>query len=138
MLAHVSFSSVSRSKYVVNEVTEEQKKCHNMEPLSERTNHGDIDWRPWKYRVTGPIPSKLLHGPASLKIDKSIIYPCEYWRCHIPCPCSICKDNHKSISFQDHWVYHQAIHLKCKFCLELIQHCIVLYFRIESNHNKIF
>ena len=135
MFAQVSFNAVSRSKYIVNEVTEEQKRCHNMEPLSEETNHGDIDWRPWKYKVTGTIPSKLLHGPASLKKDKSIMYPCQYWNCHIPCPCPICKDKHSDISFQDHWVYHQAIHLKCKFCLELIQHIPAISYirRIEES-----
>ena len=58
MFAQVSFNAVSRSKYIVNEVTEEQNLCHNMEPLSEENNHGDIDWKPWKYKVTGTIPSK--------------------------------------------------------------------------------
>ena len=128
MLAHVSFSAVSRSRFVVNEVTEELNKCHNMEPLDERNNHGDIDWRPWEYKVTGIIPSKLLKGPASLRKDQSIIYPCERGKCHIPCPCPICRDQQSGVSFQDHWVYHQAIHLKCEFCVELIRHIPAISF----------
>jgi hypothetical protein len=67
---------LAKPNNIVNEVTEEQNQCHNMEPLSEENNHGDIDWKPWKYKVTGTTPSKLLHGPASLKKDKSIMYPC--------------------------------------------------------------
>ena len=86
MFAQVSFNAVSRSKFVINEVTEEQNRCHNMEPLCEEINHGDVDWRPWRYKVTGIIPSKLLEGPASLRKDQSIIYPCNHWKCHIPCP----------------------------------------------------
>ena len=106
-----------------------------MEPLCEEINHGDVDWRPRRYKVTGIIPSKLLEGPASLRKDQSIIYPCNHWKCNIPCPCPICKDRHSKVSFQDHWVYHQAIHMKCMFCLELIQHIPAISYirRIEES-----
>ena len=74
-----------------------------------------------------------LHGPASLK-DRTIIYPCERFKCRTGCPCQLCRFQspycktarlEKPCSgdclqcredCQDHLILHRAYHTMCKFC----------------------
>ena len=60
-----------------------------------------------------------LHGPASLR-DKTLIYPCEMFRCRIGCPCKMCRHKlTKCDDFKDHEAFHKANHTMCQFCADL-------------------
>ena len=37
------------------------------------------------------VKSDKLYGPASLR-DKTLIYPCEEFKCRIRCPCTMCRN----------------------------------------------
>ena len=80
-----------------------------------------------------------LHGPASLIKNRTIIYPCESFRCRVPCPCYLCRkascicekapQNNTCgecaecrFDCEDHLVFHRAPHLNCKFCLNALDH----------------
>ena len=41
--------------------------------------------------IAGKYPEGSLHGPASSIVSKSIIYPCEEFRCQLECPCHLCR-----------------------------------------------
>ena len=65
------------------------------------------------------IQTPWLFGPASLW-NKTLIYPCENFRCRIGCPCKMCRDNLNSCEdLEDHMTFHRAPHSMCKFCQEL-------------------
>ena len=77
-------------------------------------------------------------GPASCIRNKTVIYPCNYSRCKIPCPCQICRKQaffcQKSgprktcegacleckKDYDDHSMLHKAHHELCKFCSALM------------------
>ena len=42
--------------------------------------------------VAGTIMKSTLVGPASSFASRTIIYPCEYHRCRVNCPCKLCRD----------------------------------------------
>ena len=86
----------------------------------------------WEYA------SNSLHGPASSKLERTIIYPCDRYRCRVGCPCIICfkkgphckKAGDKETcgdcvdcreDYQDHLIFHRALHLTCKFCSNLLE-----------------
>jgi hypothetical protein len=91
MWTQVSFSAVLRSKNIVNEVTEEQNQCHRRKIILVILigNFGFIR------SLELSLQSFYKVMPASKRINLLSI---EYWNCHIPCPCPICKDNQSSIS----------------------------------------
>ena len=80
------------------------------------------------------VKEKWLYGPATQLVTKSVIYPCSRFKCRIPCLCMQCEHpgchvpdsepcNCKECSniFEDHTQYHAALHLSCKFCLNMIE-----------------
>ena len=87
--------------------------------------------------IAGKYPEDFLHGPASSLVSRSIMYPCNKFRCRIDCPCQLCrfKIHHcpDSIShlttctvcdfcrkdYNDHMLHHRAYHMQCKFCADL-------------------
>ena len=80
-----------------------------------------------------------LHGPASLK-DRTIIYPCERFKCRAGCPCQLCRIKSPYCTTarlekpcsgdclqcredcQDHLMFHRADHTMCKFCENVRSH----------------
>ena len=88
--------------------------------------------------VAGKYPEGSLHGPASSIVTKSIIYPCEEFRCRLDCPCHLCRKKASnclkaatnssiacgdcsdcSLDYNDHLLHHRARHLLCKYCENL-------------------
>ena len=87
--------------------------------------------------IAGKYPEGSLHGPASSIVSKSIIYPCEEFRCRLECPCHLCRKkaphclkaaNCSSacgdcsdcrLDYIDHLLHHKARHLLCKYCENL-------------------
>ena len=80
-----------------------------------------------------------LHGPASLRESRVIVYPCKKFRCRVPCPCHKCRvkvnhcektENNETCGdctecradYNDHLLFHRAVHLSCKFCTNISQH----------------
>lgn len=110
------------------------ESCHEFE-IGEQTfdfcrDSVDVTLTAFKYSK-----QTSLHGPASLK-DKTLIYPCDKFRCRIKCPCNLCMKRtpycKKAQSletcgectdcradFQDHLVFHRASHGMCKFCVHI-------------------
>ena len=41
--------------------------------------------------IAGKYPEGFLHGPASSLKTKTIIYPCDLFRCRLDCPCQLCR-----------------------------------------------
>ena len=85
------------------------------------------------------IETKSLYGPGpACTLDtKIVIYPCNRYKCKIPCPCLICRKLRVSSAcqvqldqscgcdgciehFQDHSLYHRTFHFGCKFCANLV------------------
>ena len=64
----------------------EMSMCHEFALLGvdELKNDDRVGLLPGKL-----VKKNILYGPAS-KMDKTVIYPCNRYRCQIPCPCSIC------------------------------------------------
>ena len=89
--------------------------------------------------VAGNYATESLHGPASSLSEKSIIYPCDRFRCRVNCPCRLCgaklpycneaKDNKTCgdcsdccQDYQDHLIFHRVLHIQCKFCHNVFEH----------------
>ena len=83
--------------------------------------------------IAGQYAKVNLHGPASLIKDKTIIYPCDKYRCRVGCPCRLCHKNSLNCKlagskktcgdcsecredYKDHLLFHRALHTLCKFC----------------------
>jgi hypothetical protein len=77
------------------------------------------------------VKSDKLYGPASLR-DKTLIYPCEEFKCRISCPCTMCRNKMRYCEdFEDHETFHRANHTNCRFC-ENLERCIPHYdYKIE-------
>ena len=84
--------------------------------------------------IAGEYSKNFLHGPASSRTSKSIVYPCNRFQCRIDCPCHLCrfKSIHCTVSnkkcedcelckkdYNDHMLHHRAYHLQCEFCQQL-------------------
>ena len=86
----------------------------------------------WEY------PGNSLHGPASSKSDRTIIYPCDRFRCRVGCPCQLCRMKVPlckkartgetcgdcvdcRADYGDHQHFHRALHMMCKYCTNLVE-----------------
>ena len=85
-----------------------------------------------------------LYGPASSRLERSIIYPCSNFRCRVDCPCQRCRckvpfcpkaDAGETCcgecancyrDLDNHLHFHRTLHLQCKFCANLLI-CIPKY-----------
>ena len=98
---------------------ENEGKCHVLVPY-------DIGFSGhWKAKPVEISASKLF-GPATLRKEKVIIYPCDRNSCAIQCPCFICRKKltfwrNKKRMFKDHVLHHKALHLDCIFCKNLFE-----------------
>lgn len=89
--------------------------------------------------AAGKSSEDFLYGPASLKKDRTLIYPCEKNRCRLGCPCHLCRKRVNNClkagnretcgdcvecraDCDDHLLFHRAAHLNCKFCLNMLDH----------------
>ena len=84
--------------------------------------------------VTGKYAESYLYGPASSLSDKSIIYPCQKFKCRLRCPCHRCSKgcnkcpdpDHENLAgggclecqdeYWEHFLFHLVEHTTCKFC----------------------
>ena len=91
-----------------------------------------------------PSKSKL-YGPASSRLERSIIYPCSNFGCRVGCPCQLCRFKVTLCSKADagetcciecancyrdldnHLQFHRALHLQCKFCAKVSQSTVFLF-----------
>ena len=133
MKVEVSFSCLHRNgRNSVTKIGKDSTKsgkieCHKLFPEDELQKTGSYpEYHSWSYRPQFVGKSEYLYGPASLKTSKALIYPCEKNKCFICCPCNQClrKDTVSfSINecFEDHKLYHQALHLNCEFCSQLFK-----------------
>ena len=65
------------------------------------------------------VTDERLFGPASLR-DKTLVYPCEAFKCQIECPCKMCRLKLENCEdFDDHLTFHLANHTMCKYCNEI-------------------
>ena len=65
------------------------------------------------------VKNDKLYGPASLR-DKTLIYPCEEFKCRVRCPCAMCRKKLVYCEdFEDHETFHRANHTLCRFCENL-------------------
>ena len=136
MNVSLSFSALSRrSPNSVTNVKKYHRKCHNLSPLHEEDTP-DPTWRIWTFTMTACHPSKFLYGPACLRVDRVLIYPCDRNKCVIRCPCSFCSGiirPESGHSLQDHYdvheQYHTAPHLTCVFCSQMLSLIPGFYFR---------
>ena len=88
--------------------------------------------------VAGLYASGNLYGPACLREERSMVYPCNVYRCQVGCPCHLCwmkkmrclkaeasnqtcgiSCNECSHDREDHSLFHRAIHMSCNFCSNL-------------------
>ena len=116
------------------------EECHEFLSVSDvkvKENKTDTEFT----LVAGPlvtcrISEGTMFGPASSILTKTVMYPCNYHRCKIPCACKICRCKetfcpnyeHKKLwgpcsdcvrDFDDHSLFHLVIHQSCKFCLNM-------------------
>jgi hypothetical protein len=65
------------------------------------------------------VIDESLYGPASLR-DKTLIYPCEAFKCQIGCACQMCRMKLSACDdFDDHLTFHLSNHTMCKYCNEV-------------------
>jgi len=96
-----------------------------------------------------------LHGPASLR-DRTLIYPCERFKCRAVCPCQLCRFKspyckttrlEKPCSgdclqcredCQDHLMFHRAYHTVCKFCVNVESHIPNYSFMVIQSRSRFY
>ena len=90
--------------------------------------------------IAGKYPEGFLHGPASSLKSKTIIYPCDSFKCQLDCPCHLCRFKQPCCitasstsnftcgdcsfcrqDYDDHLLHHWAHHVLCKFCIQLYE-----------------
>ena len=133
MLVEVHFSALHRSventvhnfvKYKYKPIVNE---CHKLTPDCELFKTCSYPlYHHWNYTPNFCPKSDFLCGPATLRSSKIIVYPCDKGKCFIGCPCFGCQGRSlNSISkpeqFEDHLLYHNALHLDCDFCNEVFR-----------------
>ena len=100
--------------------------CHH---FTIRENNSEID-----KVLPGKVSDSFLFGPACDIKTRSVIYPCNRSKCHIPCICMQCRKKvTKTCSksdcpcsdcaelFREHSRYHRVWHQSCKFCENILQ-----------------
>ena len=80
------------------------------------------------------VQEEWLFGPASLR-NKTLIYPCEAFKCQMECPCQMCRMKLSECDdFDDHLTFHLANHTMCKYCNE-VERCFP-HFSYNVVHNR--
>ena len=106
------------------------KKCHRFK-VKEPSNHAHkVKLEPEKI-----MKNAWLYGPATELSTRKIIYPCNRFKCSIPCGCLLCAKQHPtcrvssstgcscqdcSKQFADHTNFHATYHFGCKSCYQLV------------------
>ena len=104
-----------------------EKKCHLFSLKSELSlTPSSIPLLPGK---SIQKHKQWLYGPAVCLVTRSVIYPCEKYRCSVPCPCNICQKIHPTCRipasqpcdckdcvnhFENHTNFHATFHFGCK------------------------
>ena len=148
MRVQVCFSALHRTientvyNYFKNENKSNKNECHKLTPDCELWKTSSFPlFHHWNYTPSFCPKSEFLLGPASLKSTRSIVYPCDKFKCFIGCPCFQCQGKLVNLlsneeHFQDHMLYHNAIHLDCKFCMELLKNFPAFSFDKYSSNQK--
>ena len=112
------------------ETKEASRKCYNFSLISDHPRDPNcVELEPFKI-LTQP----WLYGPATDRKMKTIIYPCERFKCLIPCSCLLCDKKNPSCSSRgncsckecklymlDHENFHATFHFKCVSCEDIIR-----------------
>ena len=116
-------------------------KCHefSVRSVSLTVSPTDLYCEAEVSLITGKYSEKNIYGPASSLKDKSLIYPCKHFKCHLSCPCYRCRKNSNRCPNSDHdilagggcsecqddyWehiLFHLVEHTSCKFCKEMFK-----------------
>ena len=105
-------------QHTLKNTIENSDNCHI---LTEITQLNDKNWI---YNGTFSPPCKYLYGPASLKDTRVIVYPCQYYKCQIRCPCFICRSHTTTESsnlLENHQTYHLAPHSTCSHYFDYLR-----------------
>ena len=105
----------------VCEISEvEKERCYNLE-VRKKIPELKAAWH-----AQASLSYQKLFGPASLLLNKVIVYPCSKFGCKVPCCCRVCRTRQmrkiEDVNFEEliteknHWIYHKAWHIECKFC----------------------
>ena len=82
------------------------------------------------------VENERLYGPASLK-DKTLIYPCEEFRCRVGCACKMCRNKLTHCEdFEDHEAFHRANHTQCRYCNNL--ESVIPNFHYKVVYEKVY
>ena len=109
---------------------EASEKCYNFSLISDHPRDPNcVVLEPYKI-LTQP----WLYGPATDRKTRTIIYPCERFKCLIPCSCLLCDKKNPSCSsrgncsckecklyMHDHENFHATFHFKCVSCEDIIR-----------------
>ena len=112
------------------ETKDASSKCYNFSIISDHPCDPErVELEPYKL-----IDQPWLYGPATDLKMKTIIYPCERFRCLIPCPCLLCEKKNPACSSQgkcscdecklyrhDHQNFHATFHFGCVSCEDIIR-----------------
>ena len=112
------------------ETKDASSKCYNFSIISDHPYDPKcVQLEPFKL-----INQPWLYGPATDMKMKPIIYPCERFRCLIPCPCLLCEKKNPSCSSQGkcscdecklfmhgHQNFHATFHFGCVSCEDIIR-----------------
>ena len=112
------------------ETKDASSKCYNFSIISDHPcDPKCVQLEPFKL-----INQPWLYGPATDMKMKSIIYPCDRFRCLIPCPCLLCEKKNPTCSSQgkcscdecklfmhDHQSFHATFHFGCVSCEDIIR-----------------
>ena len=112
------------------ETKDASSKCYSFSIISDHPcDPKRVELEPYKL-----INQPWLYGPATDLKTKSIIYPCERFRCLIQCPCLLCEKRQPSCSSQgkcscdecklymrDHQNFHATFHFGCVSCEDIIR-----------------
>lgn len=104
--------------------------------------------------VTGKYVDGKLWGPASSLKTRSLIYPCSFWKCRVPCPCNICSERSSLCKIPEHelspgggcgecqddlwehFMFHRAEHTCCKYCRQVssfLPHKKFIFWRLRGS-----
>ena len=126
-----------------------EKKCHLFSLKSELSlTPSSIPLLPGK---SIQKHKQWLYGPAVCLVTRSVIYPCEKYRCSVPCPCNICQKIHPICRipasqpcdckdcvnhFENHTNFHATFHFGCKFCFQILKNIPNFNFVYLPNENR--
>ena len=112
--------------------------CHEFEATDNRKVCYMMEGKEFKVKLIAHelVKSDRLYGPASLR-DKTLIYPCEEFKCRVRCPCTMCREKiGYCADFEEHETFHRANHTNCRFCENL--ESIIPHFDYKIEFERVY